>query len=100
MPGLEGSDDEIMPGELEDLKTAGIPQHDDCDTGADASAHVIEQLIALARQIGRPREYVGFSAFLLMALLKRRRPNFWIGERLDDIVDIFIPNFARHCTIP
>ena len=76
MPGLEESDDEIMPGDLEDLKTAGIPQHDDCDTGADASARVIAKLISLALQIGRPQEYVGFSAFLLMALLKRRRPLF------------------------
>ena len=54
MPGLEYLDDEIMPGELEDVATADIPQHDDCDIGAQASARVIEQLIALALQIGKP----------------------------------------------
>ena len=65
-----------------------------------AAERVRAHLVALAHQISRPQNYVGFSAFLLMALLKQRRPRFWIGENCDDIVDIYIPNFAAKCTHP
>ena len=65
-----------------------------------AAGRVRGALIALAHQIAKPRSYVGFSAFLLMALLKRCRPQFWIGSNLDDIVGVYIPNFAEQCTQP
>ena len=65
-----------------------------------AAERVRAQLFALAHQIGKPNNYVGFSAFLLMALLKQRRPCFWIGCNLDDIVDIYINNFASNCQYP
>ena len=35
-----------------------------------------------------------------MALLGQRRPHFWIGGNCDDIVDIYIGNFAETCIYP
>ena len=38
--------------------------------------------------------------FLLMALLKQVRPNMWIGENLDDIVQLNATQFADNCIYP
>ena len=104
MPGPDP--DAITPdadgiGTLSLMAAADVLQHSVCGhTVGLASERVRAQLIALAHQISKPGNYVGFSAFLLMALLKQRRPYFWIGSNLDDIVDIYIPNFAANCIYP
>ena len=45
-------------------------------TAGLAAERVRARLIYLAHEIGKRNNYVGFSAFLLMALLKQRRPKF------------------------
>ena len=88
-------------GTLSLMTAADVLQHDVCDRTVDlAAARVRAKLIALAHQIQKPRNYVGFSAFLLVALLKQKRPHFWIGGNCDDIVDIYISNFADTCIFP
>ena len=88
-------------GTLSLITAADVLQPGVCGRTVDLAAERVRaQLVALAHQISKPRNYVGFSAFLLMALLKQRRPRFWIGENCDDIVDIYIPNFAANCTEP
>ena len=86
-------------GTLSLMTAADVLQHRTSGRTVDIVAERVRaKLIALAHQISKPRNYVGFSAFLLMALLKQRRPRFWIGENCDDIVDIYIPNSAAKCT--
>ena len=101
MPGPEptaASPDADGLGTLSLMTAADVLQHRSSSNTADlASERVRAQLVALAHQ-NKPRNYVGVSAFLLMALLKQRRPRFWIGENCDDIVDIYIPNSAAKCT--
>ena len=47
---------------------------------AVAAQHTIQAtLLGLARDIRRPKAYVGYSAFLLMALLKKCQPCVWEG---------------------
>ena len=58
-------------------------------------------LIHLARQIGDPRQYVGFSAFVLFALEFECRPALWVGEQKWDIVEAFVPEqFRDSCKNP
>ena len=102
MPGPDptaASPDADGLGTLSLMTAADVLQHRSIGHTVDLAAERVRaQLVALAHQISKPRNYVGFSAFLLMALLKQRRPRFWIGENCDDIVDIYIPNFAAKCT--
>ena len=53
-----------------------------------AAFRVRSKLLHLAREIGetRRRNYIGFSAFIIMALSRRCRPKMWIGENLIDLV--------------
>ena len=67
---------------------------------ARAAHNMRASLFALARQIGDTGEYIGFSAFLLMALSRGVRPKMWIGERCDDIVHLYAPQFAPNCIFP
>ena len=71
------------------------------DPSVDAAANRIRaQLFALARQVGRQSEYVGISAFLLMALLKMRRPKMWVGSDLQDLLSIYAGELGNACQIP
>ena len=45
-----------------------------------AEASVIRKLTYLARRLGTPRTTVGYSAFVLFALEKKRRPIIWEGR--------------------
>jgi len=54
-------------------------------------------LLALARSIRRPRSYVGYSAFILMGLLKKRRPCAWEGPQFIDLIEVFAPWACDHC---
>jgi hypothetical protein len=68
---------------------------------AVAAQHTIEAtLLALAREIRRPRAYVGYSAFILMALLKKCQPCVWEGASFIDLLDVFAPWAKEHCTTP
>ena len=66
---------------------------------AAAAQHRIQaRLLALARDIRRPRTYVGYSAFLLMGLLKRCRPCAWEGANFIDLLEVFAPWATETCT--
>ena len=54
-------------------------------------------LLALARDIGRPRTYVGYSAFVLMGLLKKCQPFIWEGTSCIDLLQIFAPWAKESC---
>ena len=64
-----------------------------------AAKHRIEsKLLALARQIRTPRAYVGYSAFILMGLLKKGRPCVWEGTSFVDLLEVFAPWALEFCT--
>ena len=64
-----------------------------------AAKHRIEsKLLALAREIRRPRAYVGYSAFILMGLLKKQRPCVWEGTNFIDLLQVFAPWALESCT--
>ena len=57
---------------------------------AVAAQHRIQgRLLTLAREIRRPKAYVGYSAFVLMGLLKRCRPCVWEGASFIDLLAVF-----------
>ena len=67
----------------------------------DGAQRTIEStLLALAREIRRPHAYVGYSAFLLMAFLKKCRPCVWEGSSFIDLLDVFAPWGKEQCTKP
>ena len=43
-----------------------------------------------------PRSYVGYSAFILMGLLKRCQPCVWEGAAFIDLLEVFAP-WAKEC---
>ena len=66
---------------------------------AVAAQHTIQAtLLALAREIRRPRAYVGYSAFILMGLLKKCQPCVWEGASFIDLLEVFAPWAKEHCT--
>ena len=65
-----------------------------------AEAHVLKTLLALSRDIRRPRAYVGYSAFLLMGLLYKVRPCVWEGRDLIDLIGTFATWAQPHCITP
>ena len=66
---------------------------------AVSAQHKIEAtLLALAREIRRPRAYVGYSAFILMGLLKKCQPCVWEGSQFIDLLEVFAPWAKEHCT--
>ena len=65
-----------------------------------AAKHRIEsKLLALAREIRTPMAYVGYSAFLLMGLLKKGRPCVWEGTSFIDLLQVFAPWALETCTM-
>ena len=52
----------------------------------------------LARDIRAPRTYVGYSAFILMGLLKKCRPCVYEGACHIDLLKVFAPWAIDHCT--
>lgn len=61
---------------------------------------VEKTLLALARHIRLPRSYVGYSAFILMALVYGVRPCAWEGATFVDMLDTFAPWAKPQCTTP
>ena len=68
---------------------------------AVAAQHTIHTaMLALAREIRRPRAYVGYSAFILMGVLKKCQPCVWEGGFFLDLLDVFAPWAKENCTAP
>ncbi len=66
---------------------------------ADAARHKIQTtLLALARAIRRPRAFEGYSAFVLMGLLKKCQLCIWEGVTRVDLLETFAPWAKEHCT--
>jgi len=63
-----------------------------------SGARVLDRILALSRSIGRAHDFVGHSAFLLFALLYKRRPFVWEGDRRIDLIDTYAPWAAEVCT--
>ena len=61
------------------------------DEGTDAFCRVRSRLLSLARDIRRPGQYVGYSAFVLMALVMKCRPIVWEGSSSIDLLETFAP---------
>ena len=63
-----------------------------------AEVRVLDKLMALAREIRKPRAYVGYSAFVCFALAQNCRPHAWEGDARIDLVETYAPmgqkNFA------
>ena len=60
-------------------------------------ANILGRLLSLAREIRRPRHYVGYSFFILFALLKRCRPFLWEGDTRIDVIQSFVPWAQEEC---
>jgi hypothetical protein len=58
---------------------------------------VLDEELALARQLRDPRYYVGYSAFILFALRFGVRPFMWEGANRVDIVHTFAPWQEERC---
>ena len=53
--------------------------------------------LKLARELRTPGAYVGYSAFVLLALSFGVRPYMWEGENRIDIVGHFAPHLLERC---
>ena len=66
---------------------------------AVAAQHAVHAtLLALAREIRRPCRYVGYSAFVLLGLLKKSRPCAWEGATYMDLLEVYAPWATTTCT--
>ena len=63
-----------------------------------AESRVLAKLLGLARDIRRPRVYVGYSFFLCFCLCRQRRAYFWEGEQRIDILEVYAPWALERCT--
>ena len=63
-----------------------------------AQEKIYALLLALARSIRKPKSYVGYSAFILMGLLKKRRPCAWEGPQFIDLIQVFAPWACDRCS--
>ncbi len=63
-------------------------------------AKASDALLALARAIRKPCEYIGHSTFILLALCKGCRPYIWEGESRVDIVETYVPWASDKCPRP
>ena len=55
-------------------------------------------MLALAREIKRPKAYVGCSAFILMGLRMKCQPCVWEGSNFIDLLEAFAPWAKEDCT--
>ena len=56
------------------------------DVSLCRSSAIVEQIVALSREMGRQGVYVGQVAFLLLGLQRRMRLYLWIGARRVDLI--------------
>ena len=85
-----------LPARPTPLVPANIPPADESAVAAESS--VLRAVLDLAREIRRPNTYVGYAAFLLMALAKRVRPIAWEGTAQMDLVEVFAPWATESCS--
>ena len=54
----------------------------------------ITKIIQLSREIRAPRKYIGYSAFLVFALLHKTKVYVWEGNNRVDLTKVFLPDWA------
>ena len=54
--------------------------------------------LQLAREIRKPRTWIGYVAFVLFALLKKNRPQMWEGANKFCVIETFAPWAQDMCT--
>ena len=73
-----------------------------CDGALSASQaaerRIIDSLLALARELRRPRSFVGQSFFMLLGILKKCRPFLWVGEHRCDLIETYVPWALALCS--
>ena len=77
------------PVNLVDVEAVAIAP--DTAPAVAARGRVEARLLELARQIRKPRAYVGYAAFILMGLVKKCRPCVFEGATHLDLLKIFAP---------
>ena len=95
-----------LPGKPQAAVAASAPPHAALEGMALpqlAEATVLGTLLNLAREIRRPRAYIGYSAFVCFALARECRPYVWEGDERIDLVDVHVPwakeRCARSCVV-
>ena len=89
-PPVEVAKPAAVAAAIASAPLASLPAH--------AAHRVLDKLLALAREIRRPRNHVGYSAFAIFALMKRMRIFMWEGASRVDIVHTFAPWALEACT--
>ena len=67
---------------------------------AFAEGKIMSRLLELAREIRRPRAYIGYSFFLCFALARECRPFAWEGKDRIDLIDAYAPWATDKCAKP
>ena len=58
---------------------------------ASAGQDAVSKLLALSRQVRRPRTWVGYSAFVVFGALRGIRVHVWEGRNRVDVTRVFLP---------
>ncbi len=61
------------------------------DAAVAAKTNINAALLRIARELRRPRAYVGYIAFSVFALCKKCRPCVWEGSNYVQLLDVFAP---------
>jgi hypothetical protein len=85
--------------DVDNLNASAIAVHAFASPAVAARHKIEATLLALARDIRRPSAYVGYSAFILMALRYKCQPCVWEGAEFIDLLKVFAPWAKEHCTI-
>ncbi len=65
---------------------------------ARGKAEVLARMLRVARQIRRPRAYVGYSFFVLLGLSRKSRPWAWEGSNRVDLINTFAGFALEQCS--
>ena len=72
---------------------AAAPEASLCQSSA-----IVEQVVALSRDMGRKGAYVGQVAFVLLAPKRKMRLHLWVGAERVDVIAKFAPWAQSVCT--
>lgn len=64
----------------------------------NAARGIRDQILALAREIRKPRAWIGYIAFILFGLLKQCRPQVWEGSHKCCLLEQHAPWVLEMCT--
>ena len=76
------------------VEAPAAPLHASVKAGFRKDGGCLETLLDLARAVRKPRQSVGYSAFIVFASLRKRRIWVWEGSNRVDIASVFLPSWA------